>query len=76
MELKRRMGEVEEVIVMHIFDFTWEKRTSSMNPETAWITQIGHTFVFYATKVTSESDPLPNGGQQVVVEFRFHGGGC
>ena len=75
MELKRRMGEVKEVLVMHNFDFVWEKRTSSMNPETARITQIGHIFVFYTAKVASESDPLPNGGQRVVVEFKFQGGG-
>ena len=36
MEFKRRMGEVEEVLVTHNFDYAWELiSTSSMNPETA-----------------------------------------
>ena len=69
MEFKRRMGEVEEVLVMHNFDFAWEKRTSSMNPKTAWITQIGHTFAFFATKIASECDPITKECQWMVVEL-------
>ena len=64
MELKRRMGEVEEVLVTHNFDFAWVLiSTFSMDPGTTCITQEGHTFVFFATKVSSEGDPLPNGDQ-------------
>ena len=69
------MGDVERVLVTYNFESTWEISTLSMNRETAWITQIGHTFVFfYATKVASERDPLPNGCQWMVVEFSFQGG--
>ena len=75
MEFKRRMGEVEEVLVTNNFDFARENRTSSMNPEIALMTQIGHTFVFFAAKVASEGDPLPKRDQWVVVEIWFHGGG-
>ena len=35
MEFKRRMGEVEEVLVTNNFDFARESRTSSMNQEIA-----------------------------------------
>ena len=62
MEFKRRMGEVEEVLVTHNFDSLWKISTFSMNPETTWTAEIGHTFVFFAANVASESDPLPNGG--------------
>ena len=34
MEFKRRMGEVEEVLVTHYFDYVWERSTSFMNPKT------------------------------------------
>ena len=34
MKFKRRMGEVEEVLVTHNFDYAWERSTSSMNLET------------------------------------------
>ena len=51
MEFKRRMGEVEKVLVTHNFDSAWVLiSTSSMNPKTTCITQKGHTFVFFATK--------------------------
>ena len=72
MEFKRRMGEVEEVLVTHNFDSAWVLiSTCFMNPETTCSTQKGHTFVFFATKVASEGDPLPNAGQWVVVQFSF-----
>ena len=69
MEFKR-MDEVEGVIVPYDFESAREISTLSMNPETTWVTHIRHTFVFFATKVTSESHPLPVGGQWVVVDFR------
>ena len=69
MEFKR-MDEVEGVIVPYDFESAWRISTTSMNQETTRGTQIGHTFVFFATKVTSESHPLPVGGQWVVVDFR------
>ena len=72
MKFKRRMGEVEEVPVTHNFDYAWELiSTCSMNPETTCSAQKGHIFVFLATKVASERDPLPNAGQWVVVQFSF-----
>ena len=75
MEFKR-MDEVEGVIVPYDFESAWDRiSTSSMNEETTWVTHIGHTFVFFATKVASEPHPLPNGSQWVVVDFSccFHG---
>ena len=58
------MGEVEEVLVTHNFDSARVLiSTCSMNPETTCITQKGHTFVFFATKVTIKRDPLPKAGQ-------------
>ena len=74
MKFKRRKGEVEEVLVTHNFDYAWERSTSSMNPETAWMTQVGRTFAFFAANVASECERLPNGGQWVVVEFNFQSG--
>ena len=74
MEFKRRMGDVERVFVTYNFESRWEISTLSMNLETAWITQIGHTFVFFATNVASECDPLLNGCQWMVMEFSFQGG--
>ena len=35
MEFKRRMGEVEEVLVTNYFDYAWERSTSFMNPKIA-----------------------------------------
>ena len=73
MEFKR-MDEVEGVIVPYDFESAWEISTSSMNQETTWVTHIGHTFVFFATKVASERHPLPNGYQWVFIDFSFHNG--
>ena len=75
MEFKR-MDEVEGVIVPYDFESAWEISTSSMNSETTRVTHIGHTFVFFATKVASERNPLTKEGQWVVVvDFScFHGG--
>ncbi len=52
----RRMGEVEGVLVTYNFYSEWESSTSSMSPETAWATRIGHTLAIFATNVTSERD--------------------
>ena len=74
MEFKR-MDEVEGVIVPYDFESARETSTCSMNSETTWVTHIGHTFVFFGTKVASESHPLPIGGQWVLVDFRCFRGG-
>ena len=58
MEFKR-MDEVEGVIVPYDFESAWTISTSSMNQETTRGTQIGHTLVFFATKVAIERHPPP-----------------
>ena len=70
-EFKRRMGDVEGMLVMYNLESAWERSATSMNPKTACGTQIGHTLAFYAANVASECDCLANGSQWVIVEFGF-----
>ena len=56
------MDEVEGVIVSYNFESAWDRiSASSMNEETICVTHIGHSFIFFATKVASEHHPFPNG---------------
>ncbi|KAL0006690.1 hypothetical protein SO802_008192 [Lithocarpus litseifolius] len=71
MELKRRMGDVEAMLVMYNLESAWERSAASMNPKTACGTQIGHTLAFFVANVASERDCLANGSQWVIVEFSF-----
>ena len=55
-EFKRRMGDVEGMLVTYNLESAWERTAASMNPETTCGTQIGHNLAFFAANVASECD--------------------
>ena len=70
-EFKRRMGDVEGMLMTYNLESARERSAASMNKNTACGTKIGPTLVFFAAYVASECDPLPTGSQLVIVEFSF-----
>ena len=59
MDFKRRISEVEEVVMMYSFHTMWVRSATSMNTKIVWDTKIGH-ITFFATKVASELHQTPN----------------
>ena len=53
MDFKRRISEMEEVVVTYSFYTTWVRSATFMNTKIAWDTKIGH-ITFFATEVASE----------------------